>query len=74
MVVFWRDPVTSIYTVYEQHEMSSQLGETFEQWQKDARKSGLGVKAATPAGTHGGATVHAGGPAPLGHALGARFA
>ena len=26
MVVFWRDPVTSIYTAYEQHEMRSQLG------------------------------------------------
>ena len=29
MVVFWRDPVTSIYTAYEQHEMSSQLSDTF---------------------------------------------
>jgi sortase A len=56
MVVFWRDPVTSIYTVYEQHEMSSQLGDTFVTWQNDARKE-LGVKPATPAGTHGGATV-----------------
>ena len=30
MVVFWRDPVTSIYTAYEQHEMSSQLSDTFD--------------------------------------------
>ena len=37
MVVFWRDPVTSIYTAYEQHEMSSQLGQTFETWQQGAR-------------------------------------
>ena len=55
MVVFWRDPVTSIYTAYEQHEMSSQLGDTFVTWQNDARKE-LGVKPATT-GTHGGATV-----------------
>ena len=55
MVVFWRDPVTSIYTAYEQHEMSSQLGRTFVTWQNDARKE-LGVTPA-PAGTHGGATV-----------------
>ena len=55
MVVFWRDPVTSIYTAYEQHEMSSQLGHTFATWQNDARKE-LGVTPASP-GTHGGATV-----------------
>jgi sortase A len=55
MVVFWRDPVTSIYTAYEQHEMSSQLSHTFVTWQNDARKE-LGVTPA-PAGTHGGATV-----------------
>jgi sortase A len=55
MVVFWRDPVTSIYTAYEQHEMSSQLGHTFATWQNDARKE-LGVTPAPP-GTHGGATV-----------------
>lgn len=55
MVVFWRDPVTSIYTEYEQHEMSSQLGKTFVTWREDARKE---VGAALPAaGTHGGATV-----------------
>jgi sortase A len=58
MVVFWRDPVTSIYTVYEQHEMSSQLGDTFATWQSDARKQ-LGGVSQTPAGTHGGATVTA---------------
>jgi sortase A len=57
MVVFWRDPVTSIYTAYEQHEMSSQPGATFTAWQNDARKQ-LGVTpGATPVGTHGGATV-----------------
>jgi sortase A len=55
MVVFWRDPVTSIYTAYEQHEMSSQLSATFATWQNDARKQ-LG-EPQTPAGTHGGATV-----------------
>jgi sortase A len=55
MVVFWRDPVTSIYTAYEQHEMSSQLGKTFISWREDARKE---LRAALPApGTHGGATV-----------------
>jgi sortase A len=41
-VVFWRDPVTGIYTAYEQHEMSSQLGQTFGKWQHDARVQ-LGV-------------------------------
>ncbi|HET6174819.1 MAG TPA: class E sortase [Gaiellales bacterium] len=59
MVVFWRDPVTSIYTAYEQHEMSSQLGATFVTWQASARKE-LGVAAPAQAqalGTHGGATV-----------------
>ena len=55
MVVFWRDPVTSIYTAYEQHEMSSQLGQTFEQWQKGAQ-SELGIPAPAP-GTHGAAAV-----------------
>lgn len=55
MVVFWRDPVTSIYTAYEQHEMSSQLGKTFVSWREDARKE---LREALPApGTHGGATV-----------------
>ena len=55
MVVFWRDPVTSIYTAYEQHEMSSQLGQTFETWQKGARAE-LGVPATSP-GTHGAAAL-----------------
>jgi sortase A len=55
MVVFWRDPVTSIYTAYEQHEMSAQLGDTFVTWQADARRE-LGVAQPVP-GTHGGATV-----------------
>jgi sortase A len=54
MVVFWRDPVTSLYTAYEQHEMSSQLGATFTAWQADARRE-LGV-AQPVAGTHGGAS------------------
>jgi sortase A len=57
MVVFWRDPVTSIYTAYEQHEMRSQLGKTFVTWREDARKE-LAVGATLPpTGTHGGATV-----------------
>jgi sortase A len=55
MVVFWRDPVTSIYTAYEQHEMSSQLGQTFEAWQQGARAE-LGVSQPS-AGTHGAAAV-----------------
>src|SRR5690348_14948894 len=58
MVVFWRDPVTSIYTAYEQHEMSSQLNHSFASWQKDARRE-LGVKPLVKAGTHGGAAVSA---------------
>jgi sortase A len=55
MVVYWRDPVTSIYTAYEQHEMSSQLGATFATWQADARRE-LGV-AQPGTGTHGGASA-----------------
>jgi len=55
MTVFWRDPVTSIYTAYEQHEMRSQLSQTFVTWQKDAQKA-LGADV-TLHGTHGGATV-----------------
>ena len=55
MTVFWRDPVTSIYTAYEQHEMRSQLSQTFVTWQKDAQAA-LGADA-TLHGTHGGATV-----------------
>jgi sortase A len=58
MVVFWRDPVTSIYTAYEQHQMRSQLSETFRTWQADARRQ-LGGAVVEPAGTHGGATVAA---------------
>ena len=37
MVVFWRDPVTSIYTAYEQHAMSGQLSDTFDSWQATAQ-------------------------------------
>jgi sortase A len=55
MVVFWRDPVTSIYTAYEQREMRSQLGQTFETWQAGARAE-LGTPPASP-GTHGAAAV-----------------
>jgi sortase A len=55
MVVFWRDPVTSIYTAYEQHEMSSQLGQTFETWQRGAQAE-LGLP--EPAGgSHGAAAI-----------------
>ena len=55
MVVFWQDPVTSIYTAYEQHEMRSQLGQTFVTWQKDAEQTLLAD--ASVHGTHGEATV-----------------
>jgi sortase A len=56
-IVFWRDPVTSVYTAYEQHEMSSQLGHTFVEWRRDAQAQlGVGQPAT---GTHGGATVTA---------------
>ena len=56
MVVFWRDPVTSIYTAYEQHAMSGQLSETFDTWQATAKRE-LGVSLDTTTGTHGGATA-----------------
>jgi sortase A len=61
MVVFWRDPVTSIYTAYEQHAMSGQLNQTFDSWQATAKRE-LGVSldttgSGTETGTHGGATV-----------------
>jgi sortase A len=56
MVVFWRDPVTSIYTAYEQHEMSSQLSDTFVSWRQDAERE-LGIDQTDAPGTHGGATV-----------------
>ena len=55
MVVFWRDPVTSLYTAYEQHEMSSQLSDTFDSWNQTAKRE-LGVSLDTT-GTHGGATI-----------------
>ena len=55
MVVFWRDPVTSIYTAYEQHAMSGQLSSTFDTWQQNAKRE-LGVSLDTT-GTHGGATA-----------------
>jgi sortase A len=55
MVVFWRDPVTSIYTAYEQHAMKSQLSATFVSWQQAAKRE-LGVPL-DATGTHGGATV-----------------
>lgn len=54
-VVFWRDPVTSIYTAYEQHEMRRQLGDTFAAW-KDGARAELGVSQPV-AGTHGAAAV-----------------
>ncbi len=58
MVVFWRDPVTSIYTAYEQHEMSGQLSDTFVSWKENAQKE-LGVAQPDATGTHGGATTTA---------------
>src|SRR3954453_3564821 len=56
MIVLWRDPVTSIYTAYEQHEMRSQLSSTFSTWQDDVKQQ-LGGARVEAAGTHGGATV-----------------
>jgi sortase A len=56
MVVFWRDPVTSIYTAYEQHEMRTELSATFTAWQADAKKE-LGAAGVSAPGTHGGATI-----------------
>jgi sortase A len=56
MVVFWRDPVTSIYTAYEQHEMRGELSQTFATWQADAKKE-LGGATVEPAGTHGAAAI-----------------
>ena len=44
MVVFWRDPVTSIYTAYEQHEMSWQLGRHFDLVAAGRAKRELGVR------------------------------
>jgi sortase A len=55
MVVFWRDPVTSIYTAYEQHQMRAELNSAFATWQADAKKM-LGT-ASLSTGTHGGATL-----------------
>ena len=76
MVVFWRDPVTSIYTAYEQHEMSSQLDKTFVSWKASAQHE-LGVVQTDPPGTHGGAALTgADGAAVLrtAHRLAVRFA
>jgi sortase A len=56
MVVFWRDPVTSIYTAYEQHEMRGELSSTFSTWQGEVKQQ-LGGTTVEPAGTHGGATI-----------------
>ena len=33
LVVFWRDPVTGAYTMYEQHEMRGSLDRSFREWQ-----------------------------------------
>lgn len=32
-VLFWRDPVTDVYTRYQQHKLSGQLDREFEAWQ-----------------------------------------
>src|ERR1700710_1640301 len=58
MIVFWRDPVTSIYTAYEQHEMRSQLSSTFSTWQ-DEGKQQLGGATVTASGTPGAAAIKA---------------
>ena len=76
MVVFWRDPVTSIYTAYEQHEMSSQLNKTFVSWRASAQHE-LGVVQADPPGTHGGASTTSANSAAVlrtAHRLAVRFA
>jgi sortase A len=31
-VIFWRDPVTDVYTRYQQHKLSGQLDREFEAW------------------------------------------
>jgi sortase A len=56
MVVFWRDPVTSIYTAYEQHEMRAELSAAFTAWQADAKEE-LGAATVSAPGTHGAATI-----------------
>jgi len=58
MVVFWRDPVTSIYTAYEQHEMRGQLSQTFDSWKQNAKEELAAVHDAAT-GTHGSATTTA---------------
>ena len=58
MVVFWRDPVTSIYTAYEQHAMSGQLTRPSIPGRRPRSASSASPSTAgTDAGTHGGATV-----------------
>jgi sortase A len=56
MVVFWRDPVTSIYTAYEQHEMRGQLSQTFESWKLNAKEE-LAVVHDAATGNHGSAAA-----------------
>ena len=56
MVVFWRDPVTSIYTAYEQHEMRGQLSQTFDSWKQNAKLELAAVHDAAT-GNHGAAAV-----------------
>jgi sortase A len=58
MVVLWRDPVTSIYTAYEQHQMSGQLSGTFDSWKASAqRELGLTVTQPDATGGHGAAAA-----------------
>jgi sortase A len=35
-VVFWRDPVTDVYTAYQQHELRSKLSHDTEVWEQKA--------------------------------------
>ena len=38
-VVFWRDPVTDIYTAYQQHELRSKLSHDTQVWEQKAAKT-----------------------------------
>jgi sortase A len=61
-VVFWRDPVTDIYTAYQQHELRSKLHHDTEVWEQKAATTFSAshvVSRKTPAAaptttTHGG--------------------
>jgi sortase A len=62
-VVFWRDPVTDIYTAYQQHQLRSKLNHDTEVWQQKAAKAFAAPQVVsqqqTPAKTRG-KTTHGG--------------